>query len=400
MTAQRLPKSNTNGTYHVYNKGVENKIIFNDDQDYNVFLGFLAEYLTPPQNPENTKKVFTVQGRTYRGVPHQPKNYFNKVDLIGYSLTPDRFHLIVQQKTKDSLEKFIRSLCTRYSMYFNKKYKRTGSLFDGPYKSVLIKEDLQLLHLTRHIHRIPLKEKDKDLNLIAGNSSYSQYLGIKKTSWVKPEVVLSYFNIVKLDTSKNINDYKDFVENYVPDQQESELLEGITFDGERKSLERRIPENEVKDLASNPQKASDTPSEIYSDIDTDMLPRKLDLLIVTVVFFILFGLGIRNVVMVQASKNINPEASPTTLGTDAQEVEEIKIVEEVKPKTMLKVVINDEATSVNIRQQPTVKSDKIGEANENDVFEYVSKDSEWYEIILADGTKGFISARYIEENNN
>src|SRR3990167_1513520 len=178
--------------YHVYNKGIEDRIIFADDADYQVFLGYLEDYLSPKKTPESTKKDFTVNGRVFRGVPHQPKNYFKKVELVAYSLKPDHFHLLLREITQKSLQAFVRSLATRYAMYFNRKYRRTGTLFAGPYKSVIVGNETSLLLLTRYLHKA------------GGYSSYPEYSGAKVTPWVKTKLVLSIKN------SKG--EYKDFVE--------------------------------------------------------------------------------------------------------------------------------------------------------------------------------------------
>lgn len=352
MPAQNLPRTNADGTYcHVYNRGIEHKIIFNDEQDYRVFLDYLKGYLSAPPDPEATKKVFSIKGRAFRGTPHQPKNYFNKVELVAYSLMPSHFHLLVHQKTRDSLEGFIRSLCTRYSMYFNKKYQRTGSLFQGPYKSVLIKDETLLLHLTRYLHT-------------GGYSSYPEFLGARVTPWVKPKAVLSFL--------KGAGNYKDFVEKYEPSQKEKELLEKIALESE--SLH-------------NP------------DPDLELQSRIPELLATVAVFLLLVGLGVRNIMA--STAKITPKPSPTPLVLP--KTTEIETKAEVKPKTMLVIKITDESASVNIRQAPTVRSNKIGEAKEADTFEFVSINSGWYEVKLADESTGFISARYIEvieETNN
>lgn len=57
--------------------------------------------------------------------------------------------------------KFIKALSNCYVYYFNKKYDRVGSLFQGAYKAVLVKNDQQLLHLTRYIHINPLENLAK-----------------------------------------------------------------------------------------------------------------------------------------------------------------------------------------------------------------------------------------------
>jgi len=163
MPAKNLQRVTESGTYfHVYNKGIENRTIFANEADYQVFLGFLEDYLSAPKALESKKKDFTVNGRVFRGVPHQPKNYFNKVELIAYSLKLDHFHLLLHQKTQKSLQAFIRSLCTRYSMYFNKKYKRTGKLCEGVFKSIHANSDNYLKYLYSYIHLNPAKLIDKN----------------------------------------------------------------------------------------------------------------------------------------------------------------------------------------------------------------------------------------------
>lgn len=67
--------------YHVYNRGVEKRIIYEDTQDYRVFLNYLKEYLSPPPDSYKITKMFTLQGFSFRGIPHQPKNYYQKKNL-------------------------------------------------------------------------------------------------------------------------------------------------------------------------------------------------------------------------------------------------------------------------------------------------------------------------------
>lgn len=96
-------------------------------------------------------------------------------------------------------------------MYFNKKYKRVGKLFQGHYKAVLVNDDNYLLHLSRYIHLNPAEFTN---NLESAYSSYSEYLGKRKTSWIKPGNILSFFNNSSKDFMRGINTYKQFVENY------------------------------------------------------------------------------------------------------------------------------------------------------------------------------------------
>ncbi len=127
---------------------------------------------------------------------------------------PNHFHLLIKQNSSKSIELFMRSISTRYSMYFNKKYQRVGSLFQGPYKAVHVKDEVYLLHLSRYIHLNPIEFTN---DLTRAFSSYSEYLNLRKTKWVKPEVILSSFNQAKLPFFKKTNRYQDFVEKYKAD---------------------------------------------------------------------------------------------------------------------------------------------------------------------------------------
>src|SRR3989344_5941183 len=236
MPAQSIKRPDNQEVYaHVYNKGIEGRVIFNDKQDYEVFTGFLKDYLTTPADPESTKKAFTVNGRAFLGVPHQPKNYLNKVELLAYCLTPDHWHLLLKQKTKGAIEKFIRSLCTRYSIYFNKKYQRSGTLFGGRYKSVQVEGVPSLRLLTRYFHQA------------TSDSSYPEYLGQRNTDWVKANVVLA--------SPKERQGYRDFVEKYGLNQAEQELLERIVFESESEHLggEALIDTADVEPRSKTPE---------------------------------------------------------------------------------------------------------------------------------------------------
>jgi putative transposase len=212
MPAKNLIKiSIDNGYYHIYNRGVEKRTIYEDEQDYKVFLAYLKEYLSPPPTTEELLKSFTLKGTTFQGVPHLPKNYFQKVDLLAYCLMPNHFHLLIKQLPKGSMEGFMRSLATRYSMYFNKKYDRVGSLFQGIYKASMVDDDNYMLHLSRYIHLNPA-EYTKDL--ASAYSSYGEYLGLRKTPWIKTGEILNYFGNAKVHLFKNVNTYKNFIEEY------------------------------------------------------------------------------------------------------------------------------------------------------------------------------------------
>lgn len=137
-----------NGIYHVYNRGVEKRNIFESETDYKILLYYLFVYLAP------TSEVLT----TYPNLPFrlQGKNLEKEVSLISYCLMPNHMHFLIQQITIDGVSKFMKQVTNAYTEYFNKKYKRDGCLMQGRYKAVEVTSDNVLHHISRYIHLNPL----------------------------------------------------------------------------------------------------------------------------------------------------------------------------------------------------------------------------------------------------
>ncbi len=201
-----------NGYYHIYNRGVEKRLIFQDDQDYAVFLSYLKDYLLPKNIAELTNRL-TNPDTSYKEKNKILKllrlnNFAEEITLIAYCLMPNHFHFFIKQKSALSIDKFMQSLCTRYTMYFNRKYQRVGTLFQAVYKAILIENDIYFLHLSRYIHKQALASQGETLQGYGKQpSSYPEYLGKRKTVWIHPEEILSFF-------SKNnpLLSYKNFIE--------------------------------------------------------------------------------------------------------------------------------------------------------------------------------------------
>lgn len=204
------------GYYHIYNRGVEKREIFLDTQDYGIFLSYLKEYLSP-KDEENLLSQLNNPSISSKEKDKILKllrlnNFYNEIFLLAYCLMPNHFHLLIKQKSSLSIDKFMNSLALRYAIYFNRKYKRTGILFQDVYKAVSIETDEQLLHLSRYIHQNPLR-KDYSISQYTLNdflsqpSSYPDYLDQRKPNWVITEEIKSYFSKINPKLS-----YKSFVE--------------------------------------------------------------------------------------------------------------------------------------------------------------------------------------------
>src|SRR3989338_6564932 len=108
--------------YHLYNRGTEKRRVFLDKKDYDHFL-FLM-YVC------NTKKSIEL-----RNIGNNFDRGETIVDIGAYCLMPNHFHILVREKIDNGISKYTRKLMTAFSMYFNKKYKRTGKLYEGVFKS-------------------------------------------------------------------------------------------------------------------------------------------------------------------------------------------------------------------------------------------------------------------------
>ncbi len=182
--------------YHIFNRGVENRIIFVDDQDYIVFIGLLKKYLSGQNhNKNNRHKFLPLTG---------------ELELLAYCLMPTHFHLLVFQKTEDAIVKLMRRVAIGYVMYFNDRYKRVGGLFQARYKAALIDEEAYLHHISRYIHLNPKEYKQWPY------SSLQYYQKRQSAKWLNTQRILDLFN--------SRREYLDFVADYEANKRELDLL--------------------------------------------------------------------------------------------------------------------------------------------------------------------------------
>lgn len=199
-----------NSYYHIYNRGVEKRVIFLDEQDSGVFLSYLKDYLSfkdeEKLNEQLNNPAISYQEKDKILKLFRLNNFYEEITLLAYCLMPNHFHLFIKQKNAQSIDKFMQSLATRYTMYFNRKHKRVGFLYQDIYKAVLIETEEQFLYLSKYIHKQAVIHQGKK-KIFPYPSSYPEYLGERKTSWIHPEEILSYFSKTNPKFS-----YKSFVE--------------------------------------------------------------------------------------------------------------------------------------------------------------------------------------------
>lgn len=181
--------------YHIYNRGVEKRIIFSDERDYKRFLQTLYYYqFNGPKPAFSNQSRFKIKDFTHS---------LKIVEITCYCLMPNHFHLLIRQLMDHGISEFIGKVINSYTKYYNTKHRRIGSLFQGGFKAVLVENDIQFIHLSRYIHLNPYtSELVQDLKLY-GQSSYCHFIGLTSDQLCSAEPVLAHF--------KDVDDYKEFV---------------------------------------------------------------------------------------------------------------------------------------------------------------------------------------------
>ena len=221
-----LKQYQENSYYHLYNRGVEKRLVFLDEQDYSVFLSYLKEYLLPKNTQELSEKLANPN------TPYKEKdkiikllrlnNFADEITLLAYCLMPNHFHFLIKQKGAQGIDVFMNSLGTRYTMYFNRKYKRVGSLWQAVYKAVLINNDEQLLHLSRYIHLNPVTAGLVNNAAQWKNSSYAEYITPDKIS----HPLCDFRNYINEDPSR----YRAFVDDHAGYQRELAKIKKLAME--------------------------------------------------------------------------------------------------------------------------------------------------------------------------
>ena len=123
--------------YHVYNRASGERKLFRDDMDRNYFVKLLCRHLVENYDEDSPVRAYAVE-------------------IIAYCLMGTHFHLLLyQEEDADAVTGYMRSVSTAYSMYYNKKYKSKGHVFQSNLRASHILQESYLAHITRYIHLNP-----------------------------------------------------------------------------------------------------------------------------------------------------------------------------------------------------------------------------------------------------
>ncbi len=201
--------------YHIYNRGVDKRDVFMDEDDYKRFIlnmnllndennGLMQlyrDYQREKVRPSDPRR--SNLGVFENNFKEQLKSRNKLVEFVAYCLNPNHYHFILKQNADKGVERFMQKLGTSYTMYFNKKHKRSGSLFQGKFKSIHIDSNEYLLYLSAYVNQNHFIHGGKNKNW--KYSSLLDYLGKRNGMLCDKDVILEQFDY-------DLKDYKDFIE--------------------------------------------------------------------------------------------------------------------------------------------------------------------------------------------
>lgn len=192
-----------NEYYHIYNRGVDKRDVFLDDFDYLRFLKSMKDFNSSEPIGSLYEKDIRTRKSQVRGilVSTMEAKFPKLVEMICYCLNSNHYHFILKQIAEKGIEKFMQRIGTGYTKYFNQKYKRIGSLFQGPFKSAHISPN-NFIYLSAYVNC------NAEIHGVAKTAeiykwcSFPDYIGERNGKLCSKEIILNQF--------KNREEYRDF----------------------------------------------------------------------------------------------------------------------------------------------------------------------------------------------
>lgn len=182
--------------HHIIVRGIERRRIFEADADRNNFLCRLGDILTETETA-----------------------------CYAWALIPNHFHLLLRTSNV-SISTVMKRLLTGYALWFNRRHRRCGHLFQNRYKSILCQKDVYLLELVRYIHLNPLRAKlVPDLKTLDRYpySGHGVLMANVKKQWQDTDKVLKFFG-QKAGSAKRA--YRGFVKKGISQGKRTDLTGG------------------------------------------------------------------------------------------------------------------------------------------------------------------------------
>ncbi|KKT41944.1 MAG: Transposase [Candidatus Giovannonibacteria bacterium GW2011_GWA2_44_13b] len=179
--------------YHVYNRGTDKRVVFQDNEDFERFLQSMEVFNT-------TQPVGSLF--EYAFADKKEKRWPKLVNIVCYCLNKNHYHLIFEQLVEGGISEFMKRIGGGFTNYFNFKNHRSGILFQGRFKAAHIDSNEYLLHVSAYVslnNQVHRRKGDKY------RSSWQEYLGRTDKALCFKDIILNQF--------KNKNEYRNFAEN-------------------------------------------------------------------------------------------------------------------------------------------------------------------------------------------
>ncbi|MBI2051445.1 transposase [Candidatus Roizmanbacteria bacterium] len=190
--------------FHICNKSIANFGIFKDPINAERFVATLDHYNTSHKKVSLSQRLRRKKGKVKQINLLEPEED-GLIKFITFTIMPDHYHLVIKILVDHCLSKYINDVENSFTRYFNVKFERKGPLWQSRFRSILIKTDEQLLHVTRYIHLNPvtdyLVDKPEDWEF----SSYRHYINEEK-------FLKNIFTEISIKAPKT---YKKFVEDRI-----------------------------------------------------------------------------------------------------------------------------------------------------------------------------------------
>ncbi len=222
--------------YHVLNRGVDKRKIFMNEKDYFRFIHNLFEFNNQDKVISNSYFFNQLESSDIgcQKIEKKPRKLLVKIHA--FCLMPNHYHLLISPLVEDGIPRFMKKINMGYAKYFNKKYKRSGALFQGKYKYILIEKESHFIHIPYYIHLNPLDlvcpewrdgklKKSKDaLNFLKKYrwSSHLDYAGNKNFPSVTQRDFL-------LDFFEGKEEYKRSIDEWLKNMDVS-AVDGMTLE--------------------------------------------------------------------------------------------------------------------------------------------------------------------------
>lgn len=206
--------------YHIYNRGVEKRLIFLNDKDRFRFIHNLYEF--------NDEEPVLNSGYSFihQHAPHTTRLQSKKkpfVEILAFCLMPNHYHIMVNALSDVGVTEFMRKLGTGYTNYFNQKYQRVGPLFQGKFKAVLLEQEAHFIYLPYYIHFNPL-----ELNKTSAKGGTTQPIDfLRSYRWSSHRDYLGIPNFPEITQRTFLEEYIGGARRYTKNVEE--MLESKNF---------------------------------------------------------------------------------------------------------------------------------------------------------------------------